>query len=63
MPSKNLKDLEYTPVWLEGEFDHKRESMVGFRPNFQPELTPEGFKANHGVLIVTPFKMKDTGYV
>ncbi|XP_062608543.1 surfeit locus protein 1-like [Saccostrea cucullata] len=61
MTRGNLSDLEYTPVWLEGEFDHSREALIGFRPNFQPDRTPKGFKPNGGLWIVTPFKLKDTG--
>lgn len=59
----DMNDLDYTKVWLEGEFDHSREVLIGYRPNFQPDRTPKGFKANFGLLVVTPFKLKDTGCV
>lgn len=59
----DMNDLDYTKIWLEGEFDHSREVLIGYRPNFQPDRTPKGFKANFGLLVVTPFKLKDTGCV
>ena len=63
MGKVDFSDLDYTKVWLEGEFDHSREILIGYRPNFQPDLTPKGFKANFGLWVVTPLKLKDTGYV
>lgn len=63
LDTANMNDLDYTKVWLEGEFDHSREVLIGYRPNFQPDRTPKGFKANFGLLVVTPFKLKDTGCV
>lgn len=63
LDTADMNDLDYTKVWLEGEFDHSREVLIGYRPNFQPDRTPKGFKANFGLLVVTPFKLKDTGCV
>lgn len=63
LDTADMIDLDYTKVWLEGEFDHSREVLIGYRPNFQPDRTPKGFKANFGLLVVTPFKLKDTGCV
>ncbi|XP_078325959.1 surfeit locus protein 1-like isoform X2 [Crassostrea virginica] len=61
MGKVDFSDLDYTKVWLEGEFDHSREILIGYRPNFQPDLTSKGFKANFGLWVVTPLKLKDTG--
>uniref|UniRef100_K1RHI6 SURF1-like protein n=1 Tax=Magallana gigas TaxID=29159 RepID=K1RHI6_MAGGI len=57
----DLKDLEFTRVELEGEFDHDREVVIGYRANQQPHLTPKGSRWQKGVYIVTPFKLKETG--
>ncbi|XP_061164778.1 surfeit locus protein 1-like [Saccostrea echinata] len=54
---------EFTYVELEGEFDNDREVYIGYRANVKPELTPDGSKWQKGVLVVTPFKLKDTGDV
>ncbi|XP_062571294.1 surfeit locus protein 1-like [Saccostrea cucullata] len=54
---------EFTYVELEGEFDNDREVYIGYRANVKPELTPDGSKWQKGVLVITPFKLKDTGDV
>nr|XP_022328114.1 surfeit locus protein 1-like [Crassostrea virginica] len=57
----NQRDLEFTKVELEGEFDHAREVFIGYRANELPHLTPRGAKWQKGVYVITPFKLKDTG--
>ncbi|KAK3088361.1 hypothetical protein FSP39_018165 [Pinctada imbricata] len=51
--------MEFCPVRLTGEFIHKMEIQVGFRPSHHPELNPS--QANKlGVYILTPFRVKDS---
>jgi cytochrome oxidase assembly protein ShyY1 len=55
------RKYEFSYVELEGEFDHDREVLVGYRASVMPELAPKGTRWQKGAQIITPFKLKTTG--
>ncbi|XP_048775133.2 surfeit locus protein 1-like isoform X2 [Ostrea edulis] len=57
------RKYEFSFVELEGEFDHEREVLVGYRASLLPELAPKGTRWQKGAHIITPFKLKATGDV
>ncbi|CAH0716425.1 unnamed protein product, partial [Brenthis ino] len=67
---KELEKLEYRPVKVKGEFLHSKETLMGPRALIENDagLSRTGSlmsdpKKNQGWLVVTPFKLSDTGEV
>ncbi|XP_060809578.1 surfeit locus protein 1 isoform X2 [Amyelois transitella] len=65
-----LKDLEYRPVKVRGEFLHDKEMCIGPRALIETETgvaRPGSLvsdpKKNQGWLVITPFQLEDTGKV
>ncbi|XP_053623784.1 surfeit locus protein 1 [Plodia interpunctella] len=65
-----LEELEYRPVKVRGEFLHDKEICIGPRALIESETGMErpgslvsDPKKNQGWLVITPFKLEDTGRV
>ncbi|XP_061705525.1 surfeit locus protein 1 [Cydia pomonella] len=63
-----LEKMEYKPVKVKGEFLHDKEILIGPRALIDNEHQRFGSlvsdpKKNQGWLVVTPFKLSDTGEV
>lgn len=65
---KNLETMEYKPVKVRGKFLHDKEILIGPRALINNESASARFgslvsdpKTNQGWLVVTPFKLSDTG--
>lgn len=62
--------MEYMPVKVKGKFLHEQEILIGPRALIEPEngvgtvgsLVSDP-KKNQGWLVITPFKLTDTGFV
>lgn len=61
--------MEYRPVKVKGEFLHDKEILIGPRALIENNVMLQRAgslisdpKKNQGWLVVTPFKLSDTGY-
>lgn len=64
----DLDKMEYSPVKVRGEFLHEKEILIGPRALIEEDSSINRVgslvsdpKRNQGWLVVTPFKLKESG--